>query len=273
MNVSAEGSPSRSEDISNMRHRASSRREGLQRTSSYDDLLSPLDDLHGFAAATAAVGLSLGTQQPPATPPQSKLNRPIMIRTPADGQDEEMEGNEGDNIFSPTDNDTTPLTKQYLQPSLAALSPSPKGQRHDRQFKRTSVHFADQESSGQASRQSGSRLGDDLPNLETGLGVHRKLSTASGISRLASTSGEDGTGRSRSLSPSASPLARANSMLRMMSQRVVNLSNDSAMIEQSIRRKSSVRSARLDGPPTFPAMAEYAHDGPSDQPSESRNAT
>jgi voltage-dependent calcium channel len=264
----AEGSPSRSEDISSIRDRASSRLEPWPRKTSYDDLMSPLDDLQGFAAATAAVGLSLDSEQPPATPPQLIRNQPAIIRTPADSQDEDMEGHEGDNIFFPTDNDTTPLTKQYLQPSVAASTPSPRGQRHDRQSKRSSVHFADQESPGRASRRSGSRLGDDLPNLETGLGVHRKLSTASGISRLASASGEDGSGSSRPLSPSASPFARANSILRMMSQRVVNLSNDSGMVEQSIRRKSFVRSARLDGPPALPAMADYAHDGPTDQPNE-----
>ena len=261
----AEGSPSRSEDISSLRPRATSRFEPLPKTTSYDDLMSPLDDFHGFAAATGAVGLSLDRPQPPATPPQPIRAQPAIITTPADVREGGTEPLEGDNIFSPTDNDTTPLTKQYLQPSIAALSPSPRGQRHDRQAKRSSVHFADQESPGRASWRSGSRLGDDLPNLETELGVHRKLSTASGISRLASVSGENGSGRSRSLSPSASPLARANSMLRMMSQRVVNLSNDSGMVEQSIRRKASVRSARLDGPPTLPAMADYAHDGPADQ--------
>src|SRR2546423_9670944 len=58
-------------------------------------------------------------------------------------------------------------------------------------------------------------------------------------------------------------------MLRMMSQRVVNLSNDSDMIEQSIRRKASVKSARLEGPPTLPAMTDYAHDGPVAQPIDS----
>src|SRR4051794_27515431 len=54
-------------------------------------------------------------------------------------------------------------------------------------------------------------------------------------------------------------------MLRMMSQRVVNLSNDSGMVEQSVRRKASIRDARLDGPPALPAMTDYAHDGPANQ--------
>ena len=262
----AEGSPSRSEDISNRQPTGSSRLEPFPRTTSYDDLMSPVEDLHGFAAATAAVGLNLDSQQAPTTPIQSMRNQPAIIRTPAEGHDEDMESHEGDNIFSPTDSDTTPLTQQYLKPSVAASSPSPSGQRHDRQAKRISVHFADQESPGRASRRSGSRLGDDLPNLETGLGVHRKLSAASGISRLAPPSGEGGAERSRSLSPSASPLARANSMLRMMSQRVVNLSNESGMVEENIRRKASVRSPRLDSPSTSPTRANFAQDGPVDQP-------
>ena len=39
-------------------------------------------------------------------------------------------------------------------------------------------------------------------------------------------------------------MARANSIIREISQRVVNLSNDSDMVEQSLRRKSTVRGAR-----------------------------
>ena len=231
-------------------------------------MVSPLDDPHGFANATAAVGLSFeghGSIESPRTPPQAMRAQPTIITTPADGQDEDVQAHDTENIFSPNDNDTTPLTEQFLQPSQKASTPSPRGQRHDRQAQRSSVHFADGDTPRRISRSSGSRLGDDLPNLETGLGVHRKLSTASGISRLASISGGGDSARSRSRSPSsASPLARANSMLRMMSQRVVNLSNDSEMVEQSIRRKSSVRAARLEGPPSFPAMIEYAHDGPAE---------
>jgi voltage-dependent calcium channel len=49
-------------------------------------------------------------------------------------------------------------------------------------------------------------------------------------------------------------------MLRMMSQRVVNLSNDTEMVEQSIRRKSSVGSSRLEAPPSFPAAVDFAQE-------------
>jgi hypothetical protein len=46
----------------------------------------------------------------------------------------------------------------------------------------------------------------------------------------------------------------------MMSQRVVNISHEPELVEQSIRRKASLRHARLEGPPSLPAMTEYAHD-------------
>lgn len=48
--------------------------------------------------------------------------------------------------------------------------------------------------------------------------------------------------------------------MRMMSQRVVNISNEPEVVEQSIRRESSLKQARLEGPPPLPAMTEYAHD-------------
>ncbi|KIX07286.1 uncharacterized protein Z518_01939 [Rhinocladiella mackenziei CBS 650.93] len=194
---------------------------------------SPIEDAEGFAAATVGLDLQL-----PSTPPSVGLRRPTIVTTPADGDPIESES-----LFSPPDTDTTPLTAGRRPPSsLKSSSSMSRGQRHDRQGKRSSVHWTDGESPSLA-RGRASHLGDDLPTLDTNTGLHRKLSTGSGISRLASTRGDSGE-RSRSLSPSPSPMARANSMLREISQRVVNLSNDSDMVEQSIRRKSSVREHR-----------------------------
>lgn len=143
--------------------------------------------------------------------------------------------NEVDDYLGPTDTneDTTPLTnRQYLQPMDGA---SDSRRSHDDGSSIHTVHFTD-------SARPGSRLGDDLPNLESG----RKRAD-----------------RSRSLSPSASgsALSRASSMMRMMSQRVVNLSNEPEVVEQqSLRRRDSLKSARLEAPPPLPAMTEYAHD-------------
>jgi len=54
-------------------------------------------------------------------------------------------------------------------------------------------------------------------------------------------------------------MARANSFLRGVSQRVVNLSNDSEVVEQTIRRKSSVRDQRrpsASGAPPIPDIED-----------------
>lgn len=146
--------------------------------------------------------------------------------------------------FPPTD-DSTPLNDpRYLQP----ISGNPPGQRHDRQ----NSQFSFQEGSS-----LGSRLGDDLPNGEGSLG----RSPSGALQRPSSYSGRSAT-RTLSISATASPLSRAGSMMRKMSQRVVNLSNEPEVIEQSIRRQPSSKQARLQEPPSFPAMTEYAHDEP-----------
>ena len=187
------------------------------------------------------MGLALDfapSQGTPNTPP-SALRRPTIITTPANDGD-------GDGLFSPPDNDTTPLTdsSRLQSSSLKPSTSTNKGQRHDRKSKRSSVQFLDGNSPSQGRGRS-SRLGDDLPSLDTGSGLGRKLSSASGISRLEVSPRSSGDrSRSRSLSPSPSPMARANSIFREISQRVVNLSNDTEMVEQSIRRKSTIGRGR-----------------------------
>ncbi|KAL1953208.1 hypothetical protein VTO42DRAFT_3392 [Malbranchea cinnamomea] len=142
------------------------------------------------------------------------------------------------------ENDRTPLTDQrYLQPISGATAP--EGRQSD-QRSNQSVRFANNVTAG-------SHLGDDLPHLEEGLG------------REGDGSQSD-SGRSR-LSSSAA-ISKAGSVMRMISQRVVNLSNEPEMAEQPTRRKSSIRNARMDGPPSLPAMTEYAHDATERDKSE-----
>jgi hypothetical protein len=103
-----------------------------------------------------------------------------------------------------------------------------------------------------------SRLGDDLPHIEEG----RSRSIGS-------------SARSRSLSPSATagPLQRASSMVKSMSQRVVNLSNEPEVVQQTIDREEHHKSARLEGPPELPAMADYAHDPTPQLPPREKRAS
>ncbi|KAJ5575322.1 hypothetical protein N7450_009221 [Penicillium hetheringtonii] len=102
-----------------------------------------------------------------------------------------------------------------------------------------------------------SRLGDDLPHMEEGL-----------------ARGRSNSARSRSLSPS-SPLQRASSMVKSMSQRVVNLSNEPEVVQQSIEREESNKNARMDGPPALPAMMDYGSESSTQaqQAREKRNSS
>ncbi|KAI9814449.1 MAG: calcium channel protein [Pycnora praestabilis] len=223
---------------------------------------SPLENRGGFQEAMGFAGLSFhgdtSIQPPPLSSPPLRDRYGLGVVTQAEGLNpysntirESTE--EGSSYFSPTDTDTTPLNDaRHQQPMSGGLDGSPSGQPHDR-ISLQSVRFNTLE-------ESGARLGDDLPNLEAGL-------YRSGGSMLDRSPSRSVGGRSLSPSAAGSPLTRAGSMVRKMSQRVVNLSNEPDYVEQSIRRNSSVKQSRLDGPPSFPAMTEYAHDAPSRTPS------
>jgi hypothetical protein len=216
----------------------------------YDDgELSPVN-MGDFQAAMGSVGLSFGSAGPsqvslPVTPLAGGRGSSLDIDAETEGVSPltkptmRFTSDDDENYSSPTGNDRTPLTDQrYLQPISGSQLPSPSGQRHERQ---------------------GSMLGDDLPNMEAGL--RRPLSTHSARS----------LSRSLSISTAGSPLSRAGSMMRKMSQRVVNLSNEPEIVEQSIRRQPSTtpssKEARLEGPPSFPAMGEYMQDDSNNQAS------
>lgn len=239
--------------------RVTTPRNAHQRSYNYEDgEISPVN-VGDFQTATATVGLSF-------TPSSGSLSSPMMeggslsrqstlgvIRegddiSPFTGSASDLvNDNENESYFSPTD-DSTPLTDaRYLQPISGAQVLNSSEQRHDRQH--SAFSFQDRSSPG-------SRLGDDLPTAEAGL----NRSGTRAFHRLSSQSVRSAN-RLPSLGASPSPLLRAGSIVRKMSQRVVNLSNEPEIVEQSIRRQPS-RHARLEEPPSFPAMAEYAHDEP-----------
>ena len=204
--------------------------------------LSPVN-AGDFQAAMGSVGLSFEPAGPsqlslPLNPPAMRSGSSLDIITETEGVSPktrpmmQFTSEDDENYSSPTGNDRTPLTDQrYLQPISGSQLPTPSGQRHERQ---------------------GSMLGDDLPNVEAGL--RRPLSSHSARSLT----------RSLSVSSAGSPLSRAGSIVRKMSQRVVNLSNEPEIVEQSMRRQPSatpsIKEARLEGPPSFPASDEYMQD-------------
>ena len=200
-----------------------------------DGEVSPVN-AENFQAAMGSVGLSFEPPGP-SRPPPGRRRSTLKVITENDAMStyslpapHPIDEAEQDTYFSPQDTDRTPLTdSRFLQPIAGAQEPGP-GLR------------APPPSVGHS--RSGSRLGDDLPHMEAGMA--RPSSTMS----------------TKSLSPSSAsnPLSRAGTILRKASQRVVNLSNEPDTIENSLRRERSIREARMEEPPTFPAMQDYAHD-------------
>ncbi|KAL9584966.1 MAG: hypothetical protein Q9203_004448, partial [Teloschistes exilis] len=230
-----DGSPTRHERSHSALPHVTTPRNAHQNPYPYDDgEVSPghVGDIHN-----ALVGLSFDPSRFSTSPPSNKRGSSLGVISESDRPgpsatlSTSLPSESEEHYFSPPDNDRTPLTgSQSLQPISGASANTSSGQRHDRQ---------------------GSRLGDDLRSAEAGLGL-RPSSTYSMMS----------LGRSPSTLGVASPLNRAGTMMRKMSQRVVNLSNEPDPLEPPIRRQTSVRRDVLEGPPSFPAMDAYAHDEP-----------
>ena len=210
------------------------------------------EDLSGFAQATPSFGLDFGTPE--------KSRSPIGSRASYENSDGGLDNvplspfvpEQNDQFLSPSEyymssvdvnEDTTHLTDPaHLQP-IGGRARSQSNQSSAR-----TVHFGDHAS------ETGSRLGDDLPQLEAGLGQGHRGSGS-----------HPRTSRSHSPSPSRTALGRASSMMKSMSQRVVNLSNEPEVIEHSIQKEESLKNSRqensrLDEPPDIPAMDSHAHD-------------
>ena len=167
-----------------------------------------------------------GPSRPPPGRRRSTLNTTFERDDPSPYAIPTFEEPDPDPFVYPPDNDSIPLTdSRYLQP----ISGTQDGM------------------NGGHSRM-GSRLGDDLPNLETGV-RSRPLSTQSS--------------RSMSQSAGASTLSRAGTIMRKVSQRVVNLSNDPDPIDHGIRQEQlnqEAKESRMQEPPALPAITNYAHD-------------
>ena len=238
----AEGSPTRHERSHSALPHVTTPRNAHQSPYTYDDgELSPVN-AGDFQAAMGSVGLSFepaGSSRSSTAYSPNKRGSSLGVITESEAATmypnpvRLVTSESEENYTSPADNDRTPLTdNRFLQPISGVPASMPSGQRHDRQ---------------------GSRLGDDLPNAEAGL-------------RPTSTYSSRSLSRSLSTSSPASHLTRAGTMMRKMSQRVVNLSNEPDPIEPPVRRQPENRQDVLEGPPSFPAMDAYAHDEPQRTP-------
>ncbi|KAI4687580.1 uncharacterized protein J4E88_003171 [Alternaria novae-zelandiae] len=210
---------------------------GIRRVVDDEGPGSPLD----AGAFQTAIGFGMGMEfqgdtSPPIPTPASSMSythtpyghEPYVDRSTSEDHD----------YFSPTYDDTARLTDaRNLQPISGATAPSTPNERSSFQ----SVHFL---SPGDASPTA--RHGGDIGQVEAG-------------------NVRDSRGRKRSLSPGnfESPLHRAGTIMRNMSQRVVNVSNDSQVAERTIQRKSTIHQGRLAPPLSIPPLPEYSNDGPT----------
>ncbi|KAL4917644.1 Ion transport protein-domain-containing protein [Aspergillus aurantiobrunneus] len=209
-----------------------------------------VEDPGAFAAAMSSVGIGF---QPsgfePKPPSMSHLGGYSRDESESDmdfSRINSVDPHEADHYLSPSDTypDTTPLTSiRHMQPvSGAPVTPSASGSRDERSNP-PSVRFDES--------QMRLHLGDDLHDVESGHSGGRRRGES--VSR---------DGRSLSPSVSGSALQRASSMMKSVSQRVVNLSNEPEVVEQSLSRESH-KSSRMEAPPSLPSLPDYAHDAPS----------
>ncbi|KAA8897863.1 Ion transport protein-domain-containing protein [Sphaerosporella brunnea] len=160
------------------------------------------------------VDTALGSHQ--WLPPRN-LNDPMQRTSRWGLASEDGYGDEDGYSSSMPDDDNTPL----------ARNEAPIAGTDEKRSSVASVRFAG----------TSSRLGDDLIAAEEGLS--RRSATKSGPSRESSLSRA-----ARSLSPGHSPVRRVSVAVQNMAQRVVNVSNDSEALEQTIKRKGSSKSYR-----------------------------
>ncbi|TKA67097.1 hypothetical protein B0A55_09622, partial [Friedmanniomyces simplex] len=220
------------------------------------ETLSPVEDRGAFQAAIGFAGLSFNADvsspdeddhdDTEETPPRtSRSGRPTLpsIRTVHDADDMvSVELRDGPTFFSPTsgmadEDDTVPLTdSSRLRASTLRAPSTPTGQRHDRQRPRATSNLSVRFSPNHG--RSNSRLGDDLRHLGDDV---RHLEDGGRYSDSQLDRSPSSRKRSLSSASGESPFHRTGTMLRKMSQRVVNVSNDSDMVERDLRRKSSVR--------------------------------
>jgi hypothetical protein len=181
---------------------------------------SPVD----AAGFQQAIGGFAGLSFQPAGPPEpvgsnwaNNASTSSLVTLPEGGPSSEN-GDSGDYFTQPS-SDRTPLTDpRHLQPIAGTSGPTTPTASPNRSSRTRSVRFSN------VALTPSSRLGDDLAQAEVG-----------GIRRSGSLR--------RSLSPNAagSTLQRAGTIVRNMSTRIVNLSNEQDVVDRTIRRKSSYK--------------------------------
>ncbi|KAH8592491.1 BcCCH1, calcium channel protein [Bisporella sp. PMI_857] len=230
-------------DRTNYRQGLPPLRTQAQSTSPYQESQTPISPVGNPADFQAAMGFAgllvpdISLSQPPRTTSSSYGNSEFSGPSPyEDGRDGRYNSRDYDHSYFASDSfepdsDRIPLNDpSHLQPiSGAAQTSTPDGQRHDRPSFRT-VSFSSPDP-----KITGSRLGDNLQHDGAGHSPQggRSRAHSYGVSLSPNT-------QPSSRKPStATAFSRAGSIMRAMSQRVVNLSGEAELIEESARREAS----------------------------------
>ncbi|TVY82801.1 Calcium-channel protein cch1 [Lachnellula suecica] len=193
---------------------------------------SPVGNPADFQAAMGFAGLLV----PDITLSQVPANADSLYGSrDYDGSPFGVPGEEPLEYFSP-ESDTAPLT-DHLQPVSGAEAYLSGGQRHDRSGSFQSVNF---DTPG-ATRYRGSRLGDELGDAEHGLSPHGGRSRSQSHQSYGGSLSPDSRNRSRSPSTTSGAFSRAGSIVRAMSQRVVNISGEAEFIGDVNARREARR--------------------------------
>lgn len=208
-----------------------------------DDGYSPIEDAGAFQAAigfSAFPGMGFEGDTSPPFPTNASSDTLVQPYGGHPYLSREVSDETDSGYFPPgTYDDTARLTdSRNLQPISGAAVPASSPQERS-SFQ--SVHFLTPEPVTPIKTS-----GDDLSSAEAATTRGRSPSSA----------------RLRSLSPGdVSPLHRAGTIVRNISQRVVNISSEPDVAERTMRRKSLRSNARLQEPPSFPALPEYGVPG------------
>lgn len=189
---------------------------------------SPVDNPAEFQAAMGFAGLNIPDISLSAAPRTRASHGSDYYNgmTPyADGGDDQP------SYFNMHSDQARLTDPANLQPFGGVEPSTPSGQRHDRP--RSSFHSVSFDTPGQ----SGSRLGDDLRDAEAGNSPRGSRNRSHSYGAPLTPDGRD-----RSKSPSTA-FSRAGSIVRAMSQRVVNLSGEAELIEASARREAAASSS------------------------------
>jgi hypothetical protein len=196
---------------------------------------SPIENLADFQAAMGFAGLTVPDINVSPAPAPTHSHSYSFHSVAYDRHTPYVDGSDESSFFA-SDSDRLPLTDpNSLAPISGSERSNAQSSRHNRSSSFQSVSFDTPES-----RRRGSRLGGELRDPELGTSPRSGRSRAHSYGMSLSPDS-----RRRSRSPSTSGMvSRAGSIVRAMSQRIVNLSGEAEMIEQSARRQAARNSRR-----------------------------